>query len=79
MLVEVLLHEDAGIRGAAAALAFNISGVRHRKSGGVGKGEEEVEIEEEGDWVLELVIALVEAVRMEEKSEDVGEFLFFFG
>lgn len=43
------------------------------------RGEEVVgEDLDEGDWEVEMVSAVVEALRMETASEDVGEYLLSF-
>lgn len=81
VLVDVLLAQDASVRAAAAGLAFNVASLRHRRKSAYPPSEAPSEVvgadgeEEEGDWTLELVIAIVEAIRLEDKSEDVGESL----
>ena len=81
LVVGGLLSEDSGVRSAAASLAFNVSafyqkerveGVRGSNSGGAGDVTEG-QGEEEGDWEVEMVSAVVEALRNEKASEDVGE------
>ena len=81
LVVGGLLSEDSGVRSAAASLAFNVSafyqrgrveGVRGGGSNSGGAGDV-AEGEEEGDWEVEMVSAVVEALRNEKTSEDVGE------
>ena len=87
LVVGGLLSEDSGVRSAAASLAFNVSAFYQRgrvegvrgggsNSGGGGAGGV-AEGEEEGDWEVEMVSAVVEALRNEKASEDVGEWFFF--
>ncbi|KAL5482634.1 hypothetical protein ACEPAI_9228 [Sanghuangporus weigelae] len=76
VLVSALLHEDAGVRTAAASLAFNVSAyvqkprVDAARSGRRGEDVQDGD-ESEGEWEVELVSAIVEAVRNETTSEDV--------
>lgn len=74
VLVPCLLHEDAAVRTAAASAAFNVAAflqrgrvdqVRSGRSDAVGS-------ELEGDWEVEMVSAVVEAIGRETTSEDVG-------
>jgi hypothetical protein len=67
VLVELLLAEDASVRSAAAGLAFNVVGFRHRRGAATATNGDE----EEADWSLELGIAILESIKMETKSEDV--------
>ncbi|EJC97999.1 DUF862-domain-containing protein [Fomitiporia mediterranea MF3/22] len=75
LLVSSLLHEDSAVRTAAASLAFNVSlfyqkpRVEAARSGR--RGEEEGEGESDGEWEVEVVSAVVEALRTEVGSEDV--------
>ena len=78
VLVATLLHHDAGVRTAAASLAFNVStfvqkprveAVRSGRRGEDVPGDDE----SEGEWEVELVSAIIEALRNENTSEDVGE------
>ena len=86
LVVGGLLSEDSSVRSAAASLAFNVSafyqrgrveGVRGGRgtcgSGVAGGAGDVAEGEEEGDWEVEMVSAVVEAVRSEKAREDVGE------
>lgn len=90
LLISSLLHSDAAVRTAAASLAFNIAAhcqkplFEAQRSGR--KGEEGVEsVQGEGDWEVEMVSAVVEALRTEVESEDVGmsssfcSYLYCFG
>ena len=78
LLVTTLLHGDAAVRTAAASLAFNVAAylqkgrvdmVRSGNSGGDG-------LQEDGDWEVEMVSAVVEAVDREKGSEEVGKSFF---
>ncbi|KAI4520329.1 DUF862-domain-containing protein [Schizophyllum commune Loenen D] len=72
VLVPALLHEHAGVRTAAASVAFNSAGALQRarvesvRSGGGGYADGEDE-----DWEIEMVSAVVEALDKERASEDV--------
>ncbi|KAL1745277.1 PPPDE putative peptidase domain-containing protein [Schizophyllum fasciatum] len=71
-LVPALLHEHAGVRTAAASVAFNAAAALQRarvesvQSGGGGYADGEDE-----DWEIEMVSAVVEALDKERASEDV--------
>ena len=85
LVVGGLLSEDSGVRSAAASLAFNVSAFYQRGrveggrggsgngGGGAGGAGDVAEGEEEGDWEVEMVSAVVEALRNEKASEDIGE------
>lgn len=73
-LVSSLLHADAQVRTAGASLAFNAaaylqSGRVDRVRGDASAGH----AEEDGEWEVELVSAVLEAVAKETQSEEVGE------
>ncbi|KAF8517353.1 thioredoxin family protein [Hysterangium stoloniferum] len=77
LLVPTLLHTDAPVRTAAASLAFNIAAHQQRplveavKNGRKGDDvPDNAEGEGQGDWEVEVVSAVVEALRKEE-NEDV--------
>ena len=76
LLVTTLLHDDAAVRTAAASLAFNVAA--YLQKGRVDKvkngGSEVQGIEEDGDWEVEMVSAVVEALNREKSSEEVGKF-----
>lgn len=76
LVVTTLLHDDAAVRTAAASLAFNVAA--HLQKGRVNKtnssGAEGVE--EDGDWEVEMVSAVIEAIDREKGSEEVGSFSF---
>lgn len=78
LVVPALLHDDLGVRTAAASLTFNIAvyvqkprfeAQRNGRRGDDGAGENEGE----GDWEVEMVSATLEALRIETSSEDVGK------
>src|SRR5882762_953667 len=76
LLVNALLHEDAAVRTAAASLAFNVAAYFQKvrvdmvKSGRNSRAEG---VEEDGDWEVEMVSAVVEAIDREKGSEEVGK------
>jgi thiol-disulfide isomerase/thioredoxin len=67
--VDSLLHPDQSVRSAAAGVAVNLAGWRHRSSKEQGKGADEGI---EHDWEVELVSAAIEAIDRE-ADEDVGK------
>ncbi|KAH9980190.1 PPPDE putative peptidase domain-containing protein [Lactifluus volemus] len=75
VLVNTLLHADRLVRVAAASLAFNVGAwVQRGRVARVGGGEPAFdgirEGEEDGEWEVELVSAVAEALAGEEESED---------
>ena len=74
--VDSLLHPDQSVRSAAAGVAVNLAGWRHRVSKEQGRGADEGS---EHDWEVELVSAAIEAIDRE-ADEDVGKScLYRFG
>jgi hypothetical protein len=63
IVVESLLHSDGGVRSAAAGVAVNLGGWRHRLG-----DEEGMQV----DWEVEVVSAVIEAIERE-SDEDVCE------
>lgn len=79
LVVPALLHDDLGVRTAAASLTFNIAvfvqkprfeAQRRGRRGDEGSGDND----SEGDWEVEMISAILEALRIETSSEDVGKF-----
>ena len=78
VLVQALLHPDRLVRVAAASLAFNVGAWVQKGRVARAKGAEDAvdglrEEEEDGEWEVELVSAIIEALANEEESEDTGE------
>lgn len=79
VLVQTLLHPDRLVRVAAASLGFNVGAwVQKGRVARARGGEDAVngglrEGEEDGEWEVELVSAVAEALANEEESEDAGE------
>jgi hypothetical protein len=79
LLVATLLHEDAAVRTAAASLAFNVAAYLQKgrvdmvKAGNSGAEG----VEEDGDWEVEMVSAVIEAIDREKGSEEVGKLSTF--
>lgn len=73
LVVTTLLHDDAAVRTAAASLAFNVAA--YLQKGRVDKvSSSGVEgMEEDGDWEVEMVSAVTEAIDREKGSEEVGK------
>ena len=82
VLVQTLLHQDRLVRVAAASLAFNVGAWVQKGRVARIKGEDAVdgirEGEEDGEWEVELVSAVAEALAGEEESEDAGELSSYF-
>ncbi|KAI9058199.1 DUF862-domain-containing protein [Trametes sanguinea] len=74
-VVSTLLHEDAAVRTAAASVTFNIAATlqksRVEKVRGTAPGAVPVEVEEDEEWEVELVSAVLEAISNETQSEEV--------
>ncbi|OCH87713.1 DUF862-domain-containing protein [Obba rivulosa] len=72
VLVGALLHGDAAVRTAAASVAFNVAACLQKgrvdqvRGVNVGAG-----VEEDGEWEVELVSAMLEALANETQSEEV--------
>ena len=74
-LIATLLHDDPTVRTSAASFAFNVAAFfQNRRVETVRKG---LGVEdgpaEDGEWEVEMVSAVVEAIGREKESEDVGE------
>ncbi|KAI6027534.1 PUL domain-containing protein, partial [Pisolithus microcarpus] len=72
MLVLSLLHENVAVRSAAASLAFNVAAhlQKHRLEKIESHGNIDPE-DEDLDWELEVISALLEAIGRENASEDI--------
>jgi hypothetical protein len=75
LLVPSLLHADAQVRTAAASAAFNVAAaLQRRRVERVRAGRNDaVRDEFDGEWEVELLSAVVEAIQREGASEDVGK------
>lgn len=75
IIVTNLLHADAAVRTAAASLAFNIAAsVQKERLEQVRKKYGPFSTsDEDGDWEVEILSAVLEAIRNEKESEDVCE------
>lgn len=73
LLVASLLHADAPVRTAAASLAFNIAAYvqKERLEAVRNRYGPFATSEEDGDWEVEVVSAVLEALRNETQSEDI--------
>ena len=78
-LVPTLLHTDPHVRTAAASLAFNIAAhyqqplIEAQRNGKRGDSVADNQSEGQGDWEVEIVSAVLEALKREKQSEDVGK------
>jgi desumoylating isopeptidase 1 len=75
ILVASLLHSDAAVRTAAASLAFNIAAYvqKERLEQVRNKSGPFTASDDDGDWEVEVVSAVLEALQNEVQSEDIGE------
>ena len=76
VLVPSLLHADAVVRTASASLAFDIAAVLQRERVEcvrTGKGIQPDSEGDLGDWQVEVVTAILEALDREKENEEVGE------
>ncbi|RDX49944.1 DUF862-domain-containing protein [Lentinus brumalis] len=71
VVVATLLHEDAAVRTAAASLAFNVAAALQKSRVERLRGTPTVEVEEEEEWEVELVSAVLETLSNETQSEEV--------
>ena len=85
VLVQTLLHPDRLVRVAAASLAFNVGAWVQKGRVARVKGDEREDAvdgiragEEDGEWEVELVSVVTEALANEEESEDAGKCFCFF-
>ena len=72
VVIPSLLHTDGSVRTAAASLAFNVSAYLQKSRvekvrGGAGN------VQEDEEWEVEMVSAVVEALDREVVNEEVGE------
>jgi hypothetical protein len=75
VLIPSLLHTDALVRTAAASAAFNVAALIQRARVAQVKGgrTDAPGGQLEGEWEVEMVSAIVEAIGRETQSEDVGK------
>lgn len=72
VLVPSLLHDDIQVRTAAASLAFNVAAVLQKpRVEAVRTGRRLDEPDDVGDWEVEMVSAVVEALDREKDNEEV--------
>ncbi|KAI0051384.1 DUF862-domain-containing protein [Auriscalpium vulgare] len=75
VLVQTLLHSDRLVRTSAASVAFNVGAWVQRGRVARVRGEHVAngmgESEEDGEWEVEIISAVVEALGTEQESEDV--------
>ena len=78
IIVTNLLHADAAVRTAASSLAFNIAACiqKERLEQVRKKYGPFAQSEEDGDWEVEILSAVLEAVGNEKESEEVCELSF---
>jgi desumoylating isopeptidase 1 len=81
VIVPCLLHSDSTVRSAAAGAAFNstayyqVGRVQYYRDGK--RGESVPESTGSEEWELEIIPALLEALRQETQSEEVGKYVSF--
>ena len=77
LIIQTLLHDDAAVKNASASLIFNYSAAlqKNRVDSAIGittRGTS-ISIEEDEDWEVEMVSAIIEALRREKENEEFGE------
>lgn len=77
ILVNNLLHEDAAVRTAAASLGFNIAAFvqKERLEQVKQRYGPFAQSEEDGDWEVEIISAVLEAIQNEKHSEEIGKWM----
>jgi desumoylating isopeptidase 1 len=77
-IIQTLLHDDVMVKNASASLIFNYSAAlqRNRVESTIGTTmqSKSIQIDEDEDWEVEIVSAIIEALKREEESEDFGGF-----
>ena len=74
VLVDALLHDDATVRTAAASLGFDVAAYLQRLRVDKAKTRDDSRSAEENEeWELEIVVAVLGAVEQETSSEETGE------
>lgn len=78
LLVSSLLHADALVRTAAASLAFNVAACvqKERLEAVRQRYGPFAASEDDGDWEVEIVSAVLEALQNETQSEDISKSVF---
>ncbi|KAF8737126.1 hypothetical protein AX14_013405 [Amanita brunnescens Koide BX004] len=73
-IIQTLLHDDVMVKNASASLIFNYSAAlqRNRVESTIGTTmqSKSIQIDEDEDWEVEIVSAIIEALKREEESED---------
>ena len=79
-IIQTLLHDDAMVKNASASLIFNYSAAlqRNRVESTIGTTmhSKSIQLDEDEDWEVEIVSAVIEALKREEENEDFCEFNF---
>lgn len=74
LLVSALLHEDVAVRTTAASLAFNVASYLQKLRLEKMKSSRNSSIDpEDEEWEVEIVSAILEAIRQENTSGDSGK------
>lgn len=77
VLVDALLHDDPTVRTAAASLGFNVASYLQKLRVDKVKARDNSEnAEENEEWELEVVVAVLNAIEQETSSEETGERAF---
>ncbi|KAG8908409.1 hypothetical protein FRB99_006614 [Tulasnella sp. 403] len=75
ILIPALLHEDSAVRTAAASTVFNVATyiqkplMDYQRNGA--KGSVPFDSNEDGEWIVEIVSALIEGLKTEKGNQDV--------
>jgi len=77
LIIQTLLHDDAVVKNASASLIFNYSAALQKSRvdfaiGTTMRGTS-IPIDEDEDWEVEMVSAIIEALRRAKENEEFGE------
>lgn len=73
LVISTLLHSDESIRQAAAGLSFNIATYIARMRSRQGESDEKTLANEDTDWLVEIVSAVVESISVQSEQEPINQ------
>ena len=73
VLIQSLLWEDGSVRTAASSMAFNVAAWLQKGRVRDGREEDQDQVEEDEEWEMELISAVVEGLGREKYNEEIGE------
>jgi hypothetical protein len=73
LVVQTLLHDDTLVKNASASLIFNLAAVVQNNRVKSVRGEKiQIVTDESEDWEVEMISAIVEALRRDNGNEEFG-------